>query len=282
VLLNVFHFCRLAYPEEYQDEEGRRWINWFRQRWWYKLAHVCRLWRNLILASPSRLNLNLVYTYGMSIADMLAHSPPLPLTICYHNIDRELTEEDESGILLALSSHRDRVRYVCFRMSNSNLKKFIPAMDDEFPILEQLHVDSRTEEVLSIPTTFQAPKLRRLILWAPVSPPIGSPLLTTAPGLVTLILDKIPEPAYLPPNYLLTWLSFMPQLEMLSICFYFPLPDSDTVEPEGQLLQTPNMTQLTLPDLDWFMFQGPSAYFDCLFGRISAPSLRVLDVFLFN
>jgi hypothetical protein len=281
VLLNVFHFYRLAYPEEYQDEEGRRWFNWFRQRWWYKLAHVCRLWRNLILGSPSQLNLNLLCSYGMPVADMLAHSPSLPLTICYHHIDREITAEDESGILLALS-HRNRVRYVCFRMPSPNLKNFIPAMDNEFPILEQLYIDSRTEEVFSIPITFQAPKLHRLILWAPVSPPIGSPLLTTTAGLVTLIIDKIPEPAYLPPNYLLTWLSFMPLLEMLSICFYFPLPDPDTVEPEGQLLQTPNMNQVTLSDLDWFVFQGPGAYFDGLFARISAPSLKVLDVFLFN
>jgi hypothetical protein len=71
---------------------------WDRQRWWYKLAQVCRHWRNIILESPSWLDLHIYCTNGVPVADMLAHSPPLPLTIDYHILNREMTAEDESGI----------------------------------------------------------------------------------------------------------------------------------------------------------------------------------------
>jgi hypothetical protein len=38
---------------------------------------------------------------------MLAHSPPLPLTVFDDDSNREMTAEDEEGILLALG-HSDR------------------------------------------------------------------------------------------------------------------------------------------------------------------------------
>jgi hypothetical protein len=65
----------------------------------------------VILESPSGLDLHLVCTFGVPVADMLAHSPPLPLTLWYSKLDREMTTEDEEGALLALS-HRDRVHRV--------------------------------------------------------------------------------------------------------------------------------------------------------------------------
>ncbi|KAI0247371.1 hypothetical protein BJV78DRAFT_1285605 [Lactifluus subvellereus] len=72
------------------------------ERWWYKLAQVCRKWRYLILASPSRLGLRLVCTHGTPVADMLAHSPPLPLIIDHLHEDGETSGEDEDGIRLPL------------------------------------------------------------------------------------------------------------------------------------------------------------------------------------
>jgi hypothetical protein len=156
---------------------------------------------------------------------MLTHSPPLPLIIYYHKTEQELTAEDESGILLALS-HRDRLRQIIFCMPTSVLKKFIAVMDKEFPILEEVYINSQTKPVVfSMPTTFQAPNLRCLILCGAVMLPIRSPLLTTAMGLVTLTLIKTQESSYFPPNYLLTWLSFMPQLEALTIEFLSPPPN---------------------------------------------------------
>jgi hypothetical protein len=269
VLLNIFHLYRLA---ELEAEKGLLRRKSQHERWWYKLAHVCRLWRNIILESPSRLALHLYCTNGVPVADMLAHSPPLPLTIHYHSTDlrRAITEEDESGILLVLS-HRDRVRRIDL-WNFPNAGKFLTVMDDQFPALEHMYIHSWTE--VDLPVTFQAPNLRHLVL-SMAFLPIGSPLLTTAVGLVTLELLGIPASAYFPPSYILTQLSLMAQLERLSIGFRFPPPHRDV---ERQLHQTPDM--IVLPNLRFFLFKGTATYLEGLVARVSAPFLNQLQVHL--
>ena len=129
---------------------------------------------------------------------MLAHSLPLPLTIYYH----------EEGILLTLR-RSDRVHYIALYLQ---LRKIITTMDEQFPILERMHIESGTEKDTSslvLARTFQAPHLHHLGL-CPAALPIGSLLLTTTVGLVTLALGDIPPSTYFPPNYLLTPLSLMP------------------------------------------------------------------------
>jgi hypothetical protein len=272
-LLNIFYLYRPAILDEYEDENGDLTLDWDHQRWWYKLAHVSRRWRYLVLASPSYLDLHLFCTHGVPVAEMLAHSPPLPLTIFYDDPYHGMTVEDEKDILVALS-HRDRVRRICLILSSSTLRKLIVAMDEQFPTLERMYVGCWPDEptIPFFPRTFQAPNLRHLLLTAS---PIGSPLLTTTAGLVTLKLGQIPA-SDLPPNYLLTRLSIMLQLEELLIHFHSPLPNRDL---QRQLSQTPNVT---LPNLRRFVFRGMSAYLEGLIARISTPVLSVLRVELFH
>ncbi|KAI0245522.1 hypothetical protein BJV78DRAFT_357991 [Lactifluus subvellereus] len=71
----------------------------------------------------------------------------------------------------------------------------------------------------------------------------------------------------------------MPQLETLRIGFYSPLPNRDVAR---QLLDTPIMTQITLPNLREFWFKGVSAYLEGLLAWISAPVLRRFSIVLFN
>jgi hypothetical protein len=89
VLLNIFYLYRLGIKDE-DDSENIR-FRWDRQCWWYKL--VSRKWRNVILASPIRLDIQLVCTNGLPRADMLAHSPPFQLAIYYTDRSREMTTE---------------------------------------------------------------------------------------------------------------------------------------------------------------------------------------------
>ncbi|KAI0249394.1 hypothetical protein BJV78DRAFT_702552 [Lactifluus subvellereus] len=228
-------------------------------------------------------DLHLQCTNGVPIANMLAHSPPLPLAIDYHEEGGEMTEEDEEGILLALR-HSDRVHYISLWLPSPKLQKVITTMDEQFPILERLYIHSRTEgdTSLVLPRTFQAPNLRHLVL-SPTAllNPIGSPLLTTTVGLVTLMLLDITPSAYFPPSYLLTRLSLMPQLEIVAIRFHTPLPNRDV---ERQLSDTPIMPHITLPNLREFGFRGVSAYLEGLLARINlnTPVLNTLRIELFN
>jgi hypothetical protein len=282
-LLHVFYLYRPFLLGEDQDDDARLKGGgqlWIRGRWWYRLAHVCQRWRNIIFRSSSYLEVSLVCTYGTPVADMLAHSPHLPLDIDYCEGDRYITAEDEEGAILALK-HRDRVRRVRLGMPITKLRKAIAAMDNEYPILEHLVIIRMKMDrvsILTFPETLQAPHLRHLAVLG-FSLPIGSRLLTNALGLVTLYLFMDHPSTYLHPNTFLQWLSLMPQLETLVIGFLFAVPNHDV---ERQLSRTPIIAPVTLPNLHRFWYRGGSTYLEALVHRITAPRLEKVQIQYFN
>src|SRR6267154_4196898 len=190
-LLNIFYLYRPFLFGEDRDLDMRfeGGVQWVGERWWYGLAHVCQRWRNLILGSTSYLDLCLVCTYGTPVADMLAHSPPLPLIIDYE--DTDITAEDEEAIILALAQ-RDRVRRIRFYIPVLQPQKLIMAIDGEYPILEYLILWDPPEDrstVSVLPEALQTPHLCHLAIDCSIPVPIRSPLLGTAAGLVNSILD---------------------------------------------------------------------------------------------
>ena len=278
-LIHVFCFYRpffLGEDEDYFSRlyGGRR--KWVHARWWYNLAHVCRRWRSVILGSAPYLGVSLVSTHGTPVADMLAHSPPLPLVIDYHR-NRDI-KEDEEGAILTLK-HRDRVRHVrLLFIPVTSSQKLIAAMDEEYPILEYLIIGPPGKDrstVLILPETLQAPHLRHLVLIG-FALPIGSRLLTTAVGLVSLGLFMTDPSTFFHPNALLHWLSLMPQLETLAIFFLFPVPNREI---ERQLTRTPIITLHNLRVL-WFL--GVSTYLEALVHRITTPRLEKLEIEFFT
>ena len=283
-LLNLFYLYRPFLLGEDEDEDarvigGNR--QWAGERWWYQLSHVCQRWRNLILGSASYLGLSLVCLEGTPVANMLTHSPPLPLVIDY-NVDeyRDITAEDEEGMIFALKQ-RDRVRRVRLRMPVAILQKLIMVIDEEYPILEYIVAMPQIEDyspILTFPETLQAPHLRHLTMTG-FTLPIGSRLLTAAVGLVTLCLIMVHPHTYFHPNTLLRWLSFMPQLETLMILFVFNNPNRDL---EGQLTHTPIIAPVTLPNLRYFMFRGVSDDLEALVHWITTPRLEKLRVIFFH
>ncbi|KAF8468670.1 hypothetical protein DFH94DRAFT_276928 [Russula ochroleuca] len=261
---------------------------WNRERWWYRLVQVCRRWRYLVLESASHLRLSLVCTGGTPVADMLAHSPPLPLIIDHFDRCDDITTEDEEGIILALR-HRDRVRCIRLVKPIPILQRIINSLDGEFPNLESLFIvhqrwqrpmmeENTNNTNLKLPETFRAPNLRRLVL-RNFDILIGSPLLTTMGNLVALSLTQIPPSAYFHPNALLQRLSLMPQVETLGITFNSYYPSRDV---ERQLLRAPIMMRVTLPNLRWLAFQGASAYLEALLPWVTIPLLEKLQVYFFN
>ena len=287
-LLIIFSFCRPVILDELvannrQLIEGGEWN---RKRWWHRLIQVCRRWRYLVLQSAFHLQVSLVCGRGTPVADMLAHSPPVPLII--DHIDEEhhvLTPEDEKGIIFALQ-HRDRVRRIRIRKSVSILEKLVTALDGEFPILEFLLIGNRRftrpfidcSTDLNFPETFRAPHLGQLLL-DNFATPIESPILTTMGNLVTLWLSSIPSSGYFRPNVLLQRLSLMPQLETLAIAFHCYNPSHDV---EGRLLHTQVVTLITLPNLHWLRFEGTRAYLEALLPWVTIPLLERFYVHFFN
>ena len=172
----------------------------------FKPVHVFQRWRYLILGSVSYLGICLVCTHATPVADMLENSlylSHLPLIIDYLDEPHGVTAEFKEGILVALQ-HRERVSRIRLRKSVPNLQKLVVAIDDEFPLLECLYIRlmAKDNTSLTLPGTFQAPRLRHLIL-ENFALPIESPVLTRAVGLVTVPLNNIPPFGYFHPNDLI-------------------------------------------------------------------------------
>jgi hypothetical protein len=249
------------------------------ERWWYTFVQVCRRWRYLILGSTSYLRLALLCTRGTPVADMLLHSPPLPLIIHHDDENHDLTVEDEEGIMLALH-HRDRVRHINLRISVPSLQRLVMAIDGEFPILELLNIEPPATQNLrlSLPLELEAPQLRHLWL-DHFTDPIGSPFLTSTVGLVTLFLRRIHTSTYVQPELFLQAISLLPRLEELEIGFISAVPNNEI---ESQLSHTPITIQVTLPDLRRFTFWGNSGYLETLLPHMATPLLQGLSVYFFN
>ena len=283
-LLHVFYLYRPFLSGEDQDDRARlaggKDIG-TRGRWWYNLAHVCQRWRNIIFGSASYLGVSLVCAYGTPVADMLAHSPPLPLILHYAAEVRNITTNDEEGIIFALKQRPRVLRVRIAAMNTSLLEKFIAVMDGEFPILEYLVITLPTEDnntIFAFPETLQAPHLHLLALRG-FAPLMGSPLLTTAVSLVTLYLVMVHPSTYFHPNTLLQCISLMPQLETLGIYFVFSIPNRNV---EMQLTHTPIIAAVTLPNLHYFQFHGVSTYLEALVHRITTPRLEKLNIEFLN
>jgi len=205
-LLNIFYLYRPAILLDVEievragDFSSPRWGEWTRERWWYKLSHVCQRWRSLIFASASYLGLCLVCTYRTPVARMLECSPPLPIVLDYTHQTRRWTEEDEDGMLLALR-HRARVHRIRLCVPRSHEKKLSLAIEMEFPMLEYLYIGVSTLTTLrpdlEIYPSFQAPRLCHLALTR-CHFLVTSPSLTTSAGLVTLSLMLPPQSRHHP------------------------------------------------------------------------------------
>jgi hypothetical protein len=271
ILLRIFYLYRPHIPRMYVHI----YPCWGEERWWYKLVHVSRRWRRVIFEASSLLDLHLVCTHGVPVADMLAHSPPLPLAIFYflsgHTIFEKLEKKDEKGARIALY-HNDRVRRVTLYMEARELKKLLMAMAWEFPILESLTIGSSLLNV-TLPQGFGAPNLYYGNLIR-VALPVQCPILTTT-GLVSLQLRDIPSSGYFPPSYMLASLSQMPQLKTLCITFEHPVPNHDVRD-------TAPTSNVTLPNLRKFEFGGATAYVEDLCARMAAPVLSVFSVNFFK
>ncbi len=71
----------------------------------------------------------------------------------------------------------------------------------------------------------------------------------------------------------------MSQLEVVTVLFMYPVPNRDV---ERQIMRTPVMAHVTLPNLREFVFEGSTAYMEAVVGRITVPLLEKLIIIFFN
>ena len=278
ILLLVFHFDRVTYID------GLAVVDRARLRWrWHRLIYVCRRWRSIVFAFPKFLDLALVCDPSTPV-ELIDIWPPLPIII-RDRIDRHMPND---YAFQAAIVHPSRVCQIDLRYkTRSQLQRLASAMQDQFPALIHLSLDSDKfddeivdESALTIPDGFlgeSAPCLQSLELDFMAFPALPKFLLS-ATALVRLTLWNIDDYGYFSPEAILTGLAVLVNLEYLSIGFIRPrsLPDQESRRP-------PPPARTVLPTLTFFKFQGTTEYLNELVAGIDAPLLDSLFItFTFN
>ena len=234
-------------------------------------------WRAIIFESQHRLNLQLVYTYKQPVRKTLDFWPALPVAIRYPRAPRgrRLTPKDEDNVVTALK-HPDRICELNVPMTNSLLGKSALLLQASFPTLECLRLGSQDASTpLILPICFlggSTPRLRDVHLTGTAFSALPL-LIRSAPELVSLHLDDIPNSGYFLPEALAAGLSATTQLKSLKLSFHSP---SFRLEQSGTP-PTPKC-RYNLPALTEIHFRGNSDYLEDFIARIDAPAVEQLDI----
>jgi hypothetical protein len=241
---------------------------------WWKLAHVCPRWRRLVLLSPTRLHVHLLFTPRRSSrVVMLKNLPPFPILVDYRTSSWTRKEED---LALAALRPRSRVRGIALRRPYMDTAKLFRALSRPFPELESVDISPPVGHELQIlPTNFlqgPVPCLRQLTIQE-VVPGCLSPLLSFTTGLVELTLtlntvySSLPEASFLPN---LQRMSCLRRLK-LNLNYWQANYNSNSPVPASAEVVVP------LPKLTHLIFRGNRTYLEALIVGLVAPSLQHLD-----
>ena len=268
MLLEIFYF--------FKEENDRPYLVWQ----WQLLVHVCRKWRQVVLASPFRLDLRIFCSPRTPVGKNLGIWPTLPLFIdfdYYINQRHGNNASCEDNIVTALEQV-DRVCDVRLKVTASELEKISTAMQNPFPVLRSLYIRSSEHGSAPVlPADFlggSAPCLQIIHLRRILFPALPTLLLSTS-DLVTLNLLNIPASGYISPEAMVVGLAALPRLK--SFQFYFQLASTrpDRIHPHP-------ITRSLLPALTRFEFRGASEYLEDLISRIDAPQLKQIYIRYLN
>ena len=189
VLLEIFHFCR----KNHDPGSRRRGLP---EEWdWHILVHVCRRWQQIVFASPFRLNLQLICTYGTHVRKHLNIWPTFPINIEYLG-RRDIGGTSEDNVIAALEQP-DRVSAVSLLLKGLQIRRIAMVMQKPFPELRPLWLWKyhRSNDIPILPSGFLG-DLRHVYgkFWsAGIAFPALPAFLLSTSNLVTLSLLDIPH-----------------------------------------------------------------------------------------
>ena len=264
VLLEIFCF--------YKDDDSQTHTVWK----WHLLVHVCRGWRQVVFASPLRLDLRIFCTSLSPVRTNLGIWPPLPICVDFNYFSNRRYLNDDN-IVTALE-YADRVCDVSLNVTGSEMEKISTVMREPFPVLTSLRILSEDHGMTPVlPVEFlggSAPRLQSIFLDGIPFPALPTLLLTTG-DLFCLDLRNIPRTGYVSPEEMVVGLAALPRLNTFVIEF-------QSASPRPNLIHRPRATRTVLPALTEFTFKGASEYLEDLVARIDAPHLDRVSISYLN
>jgi hypothetical protein len=260
VLLEIFDLCQKHDPHR---------LVWK----WHVLAHVCHRWRQIVFASPTRLNLQILCTHGRPVRKNLDIWPTLPLVIRYEGYEYPTDEDD----IIAALEHPSRVCDVRLHITGPQLGRIATVLQEPFPTLTHLLLWSNDSDTPVLPVEFlarSAPCLQAIILTSIPFPTLPL-LLPSTVNLVTLELRHIPQTGYISPEAMVTGLATLTRLTSLYIQFQSPASRPNRIRP-------PAAIRTVLPALASLYFSGVREYLEDFVARIDAPRLDAIWIYYFN
>ncbi|KAI0271312.1 hypothetical protein BC834DRAFT_1005720 [Gloeopeniophorella convolvens] len=254
---------------KYSMPTGSPSLFWGDRRGWYKLVHVCRRWRKLVLSWASRLELYAHLTAKIPAREMLAHFPSLPITVHY-------TPPGSLDCLVTALEHPARVHVFYVNMP--------PGPDLIFWLFSQplpalARFDLRFTKDARAPCAARVgaavARVRSLTIHG-LSLPTLAPLLMSTTALVSLALENICPMTHLQLDVLRAYLCAMPFLRNLILTFR--VTGSDHPAP----LAPSNRGITPFAHLESHRFDGSAVYLEELLDGAAAPYLKELNASLFR
>jgi hypothetical protein len=276
VLLQIFEWCRVDCNPPWSPFDPALDL--------HRLIHICRRWRQVIFSSPPCLAVYLLCTYRKPASKNLGFWPAFPIVIDYINYPgyngKTLSPNDEDNVIAALKNP-DRVRSLKLPVTGLLLGKVASMTQEKFPMLTQLWLSSKDEDVSVLPSAFlggSAACLQEIHLEGIPFPTLPT-FLSSATNLVVLYLHRIPYTGYISPEVMVANLATLTRLGDLSIEFESSAspPDQSDTRGEATLL-----TRVVLPALTSFEFRGASDYLENLVAQIDAPRLASTKISYFD
>ena len=224
--------------------------------------------------SASRLKLRLLCTPATPVADLLTHSPPLPLIVALQC--HVLRSTKAQGDTLFALQHADRVVSISVNPWCSEDSEMLMALDRAFPTLKALSLSNQDGRSVVLPGDFVAPHLRTLHLRSVAVSAVSSLLTKAIANLISLRLERMQASSYVHPEHLAKLISSIPRLEHLSIGF-MPLSPFKTKE-----TWHPQVTRAVLHNLRSLTYTGDCAYLEKLLALIGTPLLQLFRVNYFT
>ena len=272
VLLEIFDSFRQTFQREHRYEKI-----WNSSKGWFKLAHVCREWRQVVVTSPSRLHVRLLITvFRSGRSNAIRRLPPLPIVIDHKRgwvgRERSFTVKLQQRLISGLA-YPDRVCAIAFDLPGETWDpkpKVLAAVSQTFPALERLELYCpRTFGPTPPPfLTGQAPHLRHLTFLGGVTDfyrilPYTASLVDLTFGLRIFTHSPLE-------TQLLAHLRGMSSLRCLEVQMsMLDCPPKAAPDEREEVL---------LPTLTSFSFRGSLAVLDALIPGLAAPSLRELRI----